>query len=159
VKLPGAVRRGAVDTPVSTTSLAATILDLTGRPFPARYPAARSLAPFLKGATLPAEPLPSTGLQRVEEREAILFGNFKLIRWTTSGRQELYDLARDPAETADLAASAPEKTAEGSRLLDRFEAESERVRKSLGIRRERALLDSEAMKRLRALGYISRPQI
>src|SRR5436305_5895348 len=154
VKLPGADRRGAVDTPVSTASLAATLLDLAGRPLPARYPAAPSLTPLLRGEPQPAVPLLSTGLQRIEEREAVLFGGFKLVRWETSGRQELYDLARDPGETADLVASAPGRTAEGARLLDRFEKKSERARKTLGIaRRERAPLDPEAVKRLRALGY------
>lgn len=155
VKLPGESRRGGTDAPVSTASLAATILDLAGKPLPARYPAAPSLAPLLRGGTVSPGPGPllSTGLQRVEEQEAILFGGFKLIRWETSGRQELYDLARDPAETANLATSAPEKAAEGARLLDRLDADSERARKSLGIRRERVPVDPEAMKRLRALGY------
>jgi arylsulfatase A-like enzyme len=154
VKLPGESRRGGINTPVSTASLAATILDLAGKPFPARYPAARSLSPLLRGSeAVSPEPLLSSGLQRLEEREAILFDGFKLIRWETSGRQELYDLALDPAETTDLAASTPEKTAEGARLLDRLDAESERDRKSLGIRREHAPIDPEAMKRLRALGY------
>ncbi|MEA2602059.1 MAG: hypothetical protein QOF89_3051 [Acidobacteriota bacterium] len=155
VKLPRESRRGAADTPVSTASLAATILDLAGRPLPAVYPVARSLTPLLRGEPLPAEPLLSTGLQRIEERVAVLFGGFKLIRWMTSGRQELYDLVRDPGETADLSASSPEKTAEGGRLLDRFEAEGDRARKRLGItRRERVPLDPEALKRLRALGYV-----
>jgi arylsulfatase A-like enzyme len=155
VKLPGETRRGPVEIPVSTASLAATILDFAGRPLPARYPAARSLAPLLRGETLPPEPLLSTGLQRIEEREAVIFGGFKLIRWLTSGRQELYDLGRDPRETADLSASSPEKTAEGGRLLDRFEAEGEQGRKILGITRpERIPPDPEALKRLRALGYV-----
>ncbi|MFY9821072.1 MAG: sulfatase [Thermoanaerobaculia bacterium] len=153
VKLPGESRRGEVNAPVSTASLAATILDLAGKPFPSRYPAARSLSPWLRGESAPPEPLLSTGLQRVEERTAILFGNFKLIRWETSGRQELYDLARDPAETTDLASSSPGNTAEGARLLDRLEADNDRARKSLGIHRERSPVDPEAVKRLRALGY------
>lgn len=153
VKLPGPSRRGDVETPVSIASLAATILDLAGKPFPAGYPAARSLTPLLRGETVVPEPLLSTGLQRVEEKTALLFGGFKLIRGETRGRLELYDLARDPTETADLAASNPEKTAEGAKLLDGFQAESDRDRKSLGIRRERAPLDPEAEKRLRSLGY------
>jgi arylsulfatase A-like enzyme len=157
VKLPGESRRGEVDTPVSTASLAATILDLAGKPLPPRYPAARSLAPWLRGETeaiLPGpEPLLSTGVQRIEEQEEILFGGFKLIRWETSGRQELYDLAHDPGETADLAASSPGKIKEGGLLLDRMEAESDRARKGLGVHHERVTIDPEAVKRLRALGY------
>ena len=155
VKLPGERRRGPVDTPVSTASLAATILDLAGHSLPTSYPAARSLTPLLRGEIVSPEPLLSTGLQRIEEREAVIFGDFKLIRWMNTGRQELYDLGRDPREITDLSAASPEKTAEGGRLLDRFEAEGERGRKSLEIaRRERVPFDPEATKRMRALGYV-----
>jgi choline-sulfatase len=154
VKLPGEARRGPVDTPVSTASLAATLLDLAGKPFPAGYPATPTLTARLRGENLAAEPLLSTGLQRIEEREAVVFDGFKLVRWETSGRQELYDLGRDPGETADLAASSPTRVAEGARLLDRFDAESEKARKRLRItQRERVPLDPEARKRLQALGY------
>ncbi|HEV2853544.1 MAG TPA: sulfatase [Thermoanaerobaculia bacterium] len=153
LKLPGSAPR-AVDVPISTASVAATILDLTGTPLPADYPAARSLVPLLRGESLPPEPLLATGLQRIEERQAVLFGDYKLIRWQTSGRQELYDLARDPGEKTDLSASLPDRIAEGTRLLDRFEAESDRARKRLGItRRERIPLDPETRERLKALGY------
>jgi arylsulfatase A-like enzyme len=155
VKLPGETRRGPLDTPVSTASLAATILDLAGRPLPTGYPAARSLTPLLRGEIVSPEPLLSTGLQRIEEREAVVFGNFKLIRWLNSARQELYDLGRDPGEMTDLSTSSLEKTAEGGKLLDRFEAEGERGRKGLGITRpERVPPDPETLKRLRALGYL-----
>jgi hypothetical protein len=55
---------------------------------------------------------------------------------------------------ADLAASSPARAAEGARLLDGFEATSEKARKRLRItRRERVPLDPEAHKRLQALGY------
>jgi arylsulfatase A-like enzyme len=150
---PGGRRRGDIATPVSTASLAATILDLAGRPLPTRYPAAPSLAPWLRGETVSPEPLLSTGVQRIEEQEAILFGGFKLIRWETSGRQELYDVAHDPEETMDLAASNPRKVKEGGLLLDRMDAESNRARKEMGLHRERVPLDPEAVKKLRALGY------
>jgi arylsulfatase A-like enzyme len=150
---PGGHRRGEISTPVSTASLAATILDLAGKPLPSHYSAAPSLAPWLRGETVPPEPLLSTGVQRLEEQEAILFGGFKLIRWETSGRQELYDLAHDPEEIKDLTASAPRRVKEGGLLLDRRDAESNRARKELGLHRERVPLDSEAVKRLRALGY------
>ncbi|HEV7786085.1 MAG TPA: sulfatase [Thermoanaerobaculia bacterium] len=150
---PGGHRRGEISTPVSTASLAATILDLAGKPLSSRFPAAPSLAPWLRGETVSPEPLLSTGVQRLEEQEAILFGGFKLIRWETSGRQELYDMDHDPAETTDLAASTPRKVKEGGLLLDRRDAESNRSRKELGVHRERVPLDPEAVKRLRALGY------
>jgi choline-sulfatase len=153
MKLPGSAPR-TVAIPVSTASVAATILDLTGTPLSADYPAARSLTPLLQGQSLPPEPLLATGLQKIEERQAVLFGDFKLIRWQTSGRLELYDVARDPGEKTDLSASRPDRVTEGTRLLDRFEAESDWARQRLGItRRERIPLDPEIMRRLQALGY------
>lgn len=155
VKLPGGVRRGGVDVPVSTSSLAATLLDLCDKPFPRDYPAAPSLRPYLlPGGSAPdSAPLLATGLQRIEDRGAVLFGDFKLVRGMTSGREEFYDLSRDPGETVNLASTREEKTAEGRRLLDRFEAEAIQARKRLGIDRERVPIDPELAKRLRALGY------
>ena len=153
MKLPGSAPR-TVDVPISTASLAATILDLAGRPFPSGYPAARSLASLLRGGNLSVDPLFATGLQRVEDQEAVLFGSWKLIRHSTSGRQELYDLDHDPGEKLDLSAAQPGRVTEGTKLLDRFEAEGDRARKRLGItRRERVPLDPETQERLKALGY------
>jgi len=153
LKLPGSAPR-KVDVPVSTASLAATILDLAGRPFPSGYPAARSLAPLLRGGSVPADPLFATGLQRVQDQEAALFGPWKFIRNPTNGRLELYDLDRDPGEKTDLSIAQPDRVTEGTKLLDRIEAEGDRARKRLGItRRERVPMDPETRERLKALGY------
>lgn len=155
VKLPGAGRKGEIDAPVSTASLPATILDLRGAPLPAAYPAAPSLRPFLaSSASLRPEPLLATGLNRVQEREAVRFGTWKAVRWLGNSREELYDLARDPGERSDLAPSSPPELAEARRLLAAFEAESRKARARLRIeQREEAPLDAETLKRLRALGY------
>ncbi|HKV12667.1 MAG TPA: sulfatase [Thermoanaerobaculia bacterium] len=156
VKLPGAGRKGEIDAPVSTASLPATILDLRGAPLPAGYPAARSLRPFLAPNATPLfpEPLLATGLNRVQERQAVRFGTWKAVRWLGNGREELYDLARDPGERNNLASASPPELAEARRLLAAFEAESRKARARLRIEeREEAPLDSETLKRLRALGY------
>jgi choline-sulfatase len=156
VKLPGAGRKGEIDVPVSTASLPATILDLRGSPLPAGYPAVRSLCPFLVSGASPLlpEPLLATGLNRVQERESVRFGPWKAVRWLGNGREELYDLARDPGERNDLAASSPPELEEARRLFAGFEAESRKARARLRIEeREEAPLDPETLKRLRALGY------
>ncbi len=49
---------------------------------------------------------------------AIRKGDFKLIEFLEDGRKELYNLAKDPGETTDLAAKMPEKTAELSANLN-----------------------------------------
>jgi arylsulfatase A-like enzyme len=150
-KLPRPASRrqiGRITTPVSTASLFATVLDVCGLPLPAGHPAAGSLL------TGPARPLLSQGLNRYEDRRAVRFGRLKYIRWTMSGREELYDLERDPREMTDLATSSPAELAEGRRLLEGFEVEGRRARQLLRLPDgEAAEIDSHTLERLRSLGY------
>ena len=48
---------------------------------------------------------------------AVRAGDYKLIEWFEDGRVELYNLAQDVGETANLAAQMPEKEEELLRLL------------------------------------------
>jgi arylsulfatase A-like enzyme len=150
VKLPARPENqiGPITTPVSTASLFATVLDACDLPLPAGHPAAGSLL------ASPARPLLSQGLNRYEDRRAVRFGRLKYICWTMSGREELYDLERDPGETVDLAALSPAELAEGRRLLAGFEAEGRRARQLLRLPEgEAAEIDSHTLERLRSLGY------
>jgi len=141
-------RIGPITTPVTTASLFATVLEVCGLPLPAGHPAAGSLL----GA--PAPVLVHQGLNRYEDRRAVRFGRFKYIRWTRSGREELYDLERDPEETADLAASSSAELAEGRRLLASFEAEGRRARQLLRLPEgDAAEIEPHTLERLRSLGY------
>ena len=137
-----------ITTPVSTASLFATVFEACGLPLPAGHPAAGSL---LAG---PATALISQGLNRYEDRRAVRFGRFKYIHWTMSGREELYDLERDPGEAIDLAASSPAELAEGRRLLAAYEAEGRRARQLLRLPEgDAAEIDRHTLERLRSLGY------
>jgi arylsulfatase A-like enzyme len=148
LKLPRSARTGRVDSPVSTASVAPTLLDLCGLPLPEGYPVAGSLVSPSPG------PLLALGLNRYEDRQSVRFGNFKYVRWEMSGREELYDLARDPGERNDLAAADLAGTAEGRRLLAAFEAGSRKARQALRLGGpEEAALDPYTMERLRSLGY------
>ncbi len=154
-KLPTATPRsriGRITTPVSTASLFATVLDACKLPLPAGHPAAGSL--LAVPADGPGQPQLSQGLNRYEDRRAVRFGRFKYIRWTMCGREELYDLERDPGEAIDLAAMSPTELAEGRRLLAGFEAEGRRARQLLRLPEgEAAELDTHTLERLRSLGY------
>lgn len=163
VKLPAAAQKsqigrlgpigpiGRITTPVSTASLFATVLDACALPLPASHPAAGSLL----RAGGPPSPLFSQGLNRYEDRRAVRFGRFKYIRWTMSGKEELYDLERDPGERADLAGASPEELAEGRRLLEELEAEGRRARQRLRLPAgETAEIDGHTLERLRSLGYV-----
>jgi choline-sulfatase len=158
VKLPAAAARdqlgrigpiGRITAPVSTASLFATVLDACGMPLPGGHPAAGSLL-----ANDPAPPLLSQGLNRYEDRRAVRFGRLKYIRWTMSGKEELYDLERDPGERIDLAAASPADVSEGRRLLEELEAEGRRARQRLRLPAgETAEIDGHTLERLRSLGY------
>jgi len=155
VKLPkiGRIGRiGRITTPVSTASLYATVLDACALPVPSGHPAAGSLLALLQNG--PPSPLLSLGLNRYEDRRALRFGRFKYIRWTMSGREELYDLDADPGEKIDLAKAALPKLAEGRRLLAEFEADGRRARQLLRLPAgETAEVDGHTLERLRSLGY------
>lgn len=121
VVAPGAPRGLRVDAPVSLRELPATILHLAGARSARSLPG-ESLARFW---TAPAgaadEPLiaevgHATGLPArypvsVGDMRSVFAGGYHLIR-NADGREELYDLRRDPLETRDLApaARAPAKT-------------------------------------------------
>jgi choline-sulfatase len=74
-------------------------------------------------------------------------GRYKLVR---APRPELYDVAADPGETRDLAASDPGRVAPMTAALD---AELARM----GERTSGRAPDPEAAERLRALGYAQGP--
>lgn len=150
VKLPAGAKNqiGPITTPVTTASLFATVLDACGLPLPAGHPAAVSLL------REPAPALVSQGLNRYEDRRAVRFGRFKYIHWTMSGREELYDLERDPGERADLASSSPAELAAGRRLLEGFETGARQARQLLRLPEEEAAeIDRHTQERLRSLGY------
>ena len=51
---------------------------------------------------------------------AIMLGNYKLLRFYETGKLELYDLSKDLRESANLADSMPEKTADLRERLDTY---------------------------------------
>ncbi len=145
--LPAGRRAGSR---VSIADLAATLAALAG----AEAIAGRSLARFSSAATDPAAgPLYAETLApRLDfgwsELRSIQEGRFKYIR---APRAELYDLAADPGETRNLAASLPDVAARLSFALDDSLAR-------LGDAESRRGPDPDAAERLRALGYVQGPE-
>ncbi len=124
VRFPGAVPAGLVrETPVGGIDLAPTIvsaaigerLGLDG---------ADLLALLRAGAPdrLPREDLfwhfPHRRSETVGPWSAARWGSWKLVRWWAKGRDEIYDLAADPAERRDLSRERPEVAREIARRLD-----------------------------------------
>jgi arylsulfatase A-like enzyme len=137
IAAPGLLAAGArVPQPVELIDVLPTLLQLLALPPPARLDG-RSLLPYLErpgggGAGKPA--FSEYGDSRIH---TVVRQDWKLVdnpdRFDPAcipgpaggpplrfpiGRSELYDLARDPGETANLAASHPLQVAELSRLID-----------------------------------------
>jgi tetratricopeptide (TPR) repeat protein len=136
--------------PARLLDVAPTVLRLAGLPAPPGMDGV-SLDAQLQGGR--ARPEPSY----VETQQpwvsygwaplrAMRHDGFKLIE---APRPELYDLKEDPGESHNLIASQPGHAADLRRLLERAEA--------LPGVSARAVEDTEAMERLRALGYVGGP--
>lgn len=111
VRWPGKPAGRSIDTPVTTLDLMPTILDAAGLEAPGPLDGL-SLAPVLRGETLPARDLfwhyPHYANQGGFPGGAIRSGDHKLIENYEDGSISLYDLVRDPGERQDLAKEKPE---------------------------------------------------
>jgi len=161
---PGLLPAGArVPQTVELIDVLPTLLDLLGTPQPAEQHG-RSLVPYLErpgagGAGKPA--FSEYGSSRVR---TVIQGNWKLIHNPDGlspvcipdapaghypiGREELYDLSRDPGETANLAGSQTARVAELTRLIrQRFAGLRNRTRQQE--------MSDELRKKLKELGYVA----
>ncbi len=147
---PGLLPAGQVVTsPVPTSDLSPTILDILGAP-PLTAPHARSLLTFLDGRSSPpplavyAETYVPRFAMGGAPLRALRDDRFKLI---DSPRPELYDLARDSGETRNRFADEP-RTAQALRgELERLTAGGSGA---MNVRP----MDNEAIEKLEALGYL-----
>ena len=145
----GGVAGRRVSEPVSIRSVAATVLDLAGLP-PVGGATAASLVPALQGQTTAVRPLYAETDEPFatygwSPLRALITERWKFIRTT---RPELYDLAADRGETANLADVLAEQTLVNDDRLAEMEADmvpGETVTASL-TEQERRTLES--------LGYI-----
>ena len=164
IRDPTVNRPGAVVTqPVSLVSITPTVLDLLGVDASRYEFHGASLTPLL-GGTEPAEALPAGPvLTEVEYRparhempvkltvkQAVIVGSRKLIRDGLTGNIELFDLAADPGEVYNLAATDPGGVAQ---LLRPLEAELARTHRG-GFQGEARRLSAEERDQLRELGYL-----
>lgn len=127
VKVPGVTRAGGVcDTPVITMDFFPTLLELAGADQSARRTAVDgvSFAPLLRGE----KQTPHGDLfwhyphywngGIISPYSVARVGDWKLIRFYETGREEIYHLKTDLSETNDLANSNPAKRKELGAHLD-----------------------------------------
>jgi choline-sulfatase len=160
IRLPGGRGGGARLTgPASHVDLLPTILETLGVPAPdAVQGAALNLLEPSEG---PSRPLygEATGPRwpggGPDQRNArfVREGRFKLIQTPYQGTEELYDLAADPGETANLlAAPTPDVAATAERLRQRLAewvAAADPLPSTFG-----GMEKSDTIEKLRSLGYI-----
>ena len=159
IKLPGAGSlRVPVDVPVSTESVTPTVLAVANL---LRDPADFTSPPLVQrtsdGFATEAAPRPlvTSAMLYFEDRTAVVAEGFKYVRYHVSGREELFDLARDPGEQNNLAGRKDERLERGRALLQEHLDAAARQRERLGILGpEAATLDAETLRRLRGLGYV-----
>jgi len=132
IRWPGKVKPGSVsDTPVVFLDLMPTLIEAAGLTTAKTTGPldGTSLMPVLTGGQLAPRTLffhmPNYTNQGGRPASSLREGNWKLIEQIEDNSVELYDLAKDPGEKNDLAASEAARTAELRKKLDDW-------RKSIG---------------------------
>lgn len=118
VRWPAVVKPGSVvSAPVSSPDFFPTLLEAAGaKPAPGQTLDGASFLPLLRGGALPERALfwhyPHYGNQGGAPSAAVRRGDWKLIEWQEDNRAELFNLAADLGEQADLAAKEPQRVAQ-----------------------------------------------
>ncbi len=159
IRVPGGAARRVAD-PVSIGSLAPTIRELAGLPRNQDAVQFRSLADLVEGratstrGAIYLETEKTVGMVEQEVKgddyHAIILDGWKLIEDRRSGEQELFDLSRDPLESANLAS---QDTARLATLKEALEVSRRLATSGQAPGRDRTLSDAE-IEKLRGLGYI-----
>lgn len=117
---PGVTKAGTVsDVPVITNDIPATLADIAGAKLPGD---GVSLSPLLHGG--PSEPralfwhYPHYHPGGATPHSAIREGDWRLVRFYEDGREELYNLVKDPEEKSDLANAEPDRRTALAKKLD-----------------------------------------
>jgi arylsulfatase A-like enzyme len=140
---------------VSTQSIMSTLFDVASVTYAAGdiqsppLPLTRA-APGGSSLFVPA----STNLKTFVEQVSIVSQGFKYISSPATGREELYDLVRDPLEQTSLVNAAPAALALARAQLAARMAEARRLGDRYGVRKTPRGDAAEASEKLKALGYI-----
>ena len=151
VHVPGCEAR-RIEQVVSGVDLLPTMLDLSGVALEGKPVAGRSLTPLLWGESMEASARLTQVVNRQRDVAAVVEGDWKLVCDRLSDRSELYHLASDPSESADLAAVQRERV---QAMRERMEAIIERALKAQRPHRKarRLKLSEDDLRALDELGY------
>lgn len=114
---PGTVPAGRVsDGPWAFWDFLPTAADLAGAKVETKVQG-RSLVSYLKGGDAPERPYFYWELHEGKPIQAIRFGDWKAVRNGPAAKIELYDLAKDAAESNNLAEEKPDIVAKAESLM------------------------------------------
>ena len=154
IRFPGGLPRGRFETPVSTASIPATVLETSGAAAPPGPPAAASILPLARGTPSGTDvAVTSTGVLYGPEQIAVRLGSRKYVVDLATGTESLFDLRDDPKEVDPLR-HPPEP------FLSKARSEVARLDAvCLDYRRRHGKADNvdpsiEAIRRLQTIGYI-----
>jgi arylsulfatase A-like enzyme len=155
-RLPNGAKTGRIEVPVSTESMTATLLELLGLETPPDdVEIAPSLAAYWNGSATPpaSRPLVSTGMLVFSEKRAVVEDGLKVIEDLDTGRVEVFDLARDPAEQHPLEDVDRAVQRERAAISD-WTTRGARARAALGIGSPvLGGIEPDLAEKLRELGY------
>jgi Arylsulfatase A and related enzymes len=134
---------GVIDTQVQLIDLFPTLLGMAGVPLHATSGRALEVLLDRRSSSHPAMS------EIVGAQSALREEKFKLITLAT-GQAQLFDLARDPHETIDVAAANPARVNAMRTVLDRMRADA--IEAGRGIHTEMVPIDPDVARRLRTLG-------
>lgn len=145
--------------PVSTTSVTPTLLDLLAIDAPEAHFSAPSVASHWRPSETPtdsatATPVFASGVHYFEDRDAVVFGDYKYIRVPLTGQRELFHIAEDADESTTLHLAEDDIVREAERLLMEHAERSRQLRSALGIAGSQLDLDAKTLQELRSLGYL-----
>lgn len=126
IRWPGQTRPGSVcHEPVISNDFYPSLLAMAGLPLlPDQHLDGKSLVPLLQGRQMDRGPLfwhyPHYGNQGSAPGSAIRQGDWKLIRWYASGKEELFHLKQDLGEKQDVLAKNPAVAARLRKSLDQW---------------------------------------
>jgi arylsulfatase A-like enzyme len=156
IKLPGS-EPARIHRRVSLANLMPTILESCGIEYDRNAVQSQSLLGLIDSGAGEAYEVPlfASGNLYYEPQESVVQDDMKYILWKTSGREELFDLVKDPDESTSVLASDSRTAARARRLLHQQHEQSAELRRLMGIESpESARLDNSTLDRLRSLGYI-----
>ena len=126
MRVPGRRNGDISDAAITSVDFAPTLLELLGVPALERIDGVSFAQLFTREPSSPREDMywhyPHYGNQGGSPGGAIRAGDYKLIEFYETGRLELYDIARDPSEKRNLAASHAEIARDLQRRLAQWRA-------------------------------------